>query len=199
MKAKSKFTKYIATIISLLVFYIAWMSISIISYSNERKEVVSDAAIVLGAGIDNDKPSPVFRERINHAINLYKQGKVRYLIFTGGLGKGEILTESEVARIYAIKNGVLSKDIFIEKTSTITYENLTESRKILNNNKINSVLVVSDPLHMKRAMTMAKDLGLVANTAPTPTSMYKSWNKKIDFLAREIYFYTGYFLSRVFS
>lgn len=191
--------KYIAAIIGVLVLYVTWIAMNIISFSNERNEVISDAAIVLGAGINYDKPSPVFRERINHAIYLYEQGKVEYLVFTGGLGEGNTLTESEVAKMYAIKNGVLPKKIIIEKTSTITYENLVESRKVLSNNKINSVLIVSDPLHMKRAMTMANDLDLVANAAPTPTSMYKSWSRKIEFLAREIFFYSGYLLKKSLS
>jgi len=97
------------------VLYVTWMTISIISYSNDRNEVISDAAIVLGAGISHDKPSPVFRERINHAIYLYRQGKVEHLIFTGGLGEGETLAESEVARMYAIENAVLPKKSLLKK------------------------------------------------------------------------------------
>jgi uncharacterized SAM-binding protein YcdF (DUF218 family) len=174
-----------------------YISLSIITYAYENNIVASDAAIILGAGIDHNQPSPVFLERIKHGITLYKSGKVKKLIFTGGIGKGEILAESEVARMYAIKNGVQSNDIYIEKKSKITYENILEARKIMRMNNIKSVLIVSDPLHMKRAMTMAQDLGLNANIAPTPTSMYKSWRTKLGLLGSEIYYYIGYLLHRM--
>jgi len=52
---------------------------------------------------------------------------------------------------------------------------------------------------MRRAMTMAKDVGLVANAAPTPTSMYRSWSRKIVFLAREVFFYSSYLLKKGLS
>jgi len=101
-----------------------------------------------------------------------------------------------VAKIDSIKKGVLPIKIIIEKTSTVTCENIIGARKVLSANKIKSVLIVSDPLHMRRAMTMAYDLDTVANAAPTPTSMYKSWNSKIEFLAREIIFYSVYLLKK---
>ena len=176
----------------------AYVAVSIVTYGNKRNEVVSDAAIILGTAVIQDEPSPVFRERINHGISLYQAGKVKKLIFTGGLGKGEVFAESEVAKKYALKQGVPVSDIFIEKSSTITYENIIEARKILANHTLNSVLIVSDPLHMKRAMIMAQDLGVDAKTAPTPTSMYKTWSSKSRFLVREICFYTAYLVHRVF-
>ena len=176
----------------------AYVAVSIVTYGNKRNEVVSDAAIILGTAVIHDKPSPVFRERINHGISLYQAGKVKKLIFTGGVGKGEVFAESEVAKKYALQHGVPVSDIFIEKSSTITYENIIEARKILTNHTLNSVLIVSDPLHMKRAMIMAQDLGVDAKTAPTPTSMYKTWSSKSGFLVREICFYTAYLVHRVF-
>ena len=44
----------------------------------------SDCAIVLGAAAYGSKPSPVFAERINHAVELHRAGVVKYLLFTGG-------------------------------------------------------------------------------------------------------------------
>jgi len=65
-------------------------------------------AIVLGAGIYDDEPSPVFRERINHSIWLYENGYVDKLLFTGGKGESENYTESSVAKKYAIEHSVPS-------------------------------------------------------------------------------------------
>ena len=65
-----------------------------------------DAAVVLGAAAWDSRPSPVFRERINHAIVLYQSGKVRKLAFTGGAIKPGFMSEAEVGMRYAVRQGV---------------------------------------------------------------------------------------------
>lgn len=193
MKYLAKSIKYIVIAITIAIFYVA---INITIYATQSNIIASDAAITLGAGIRHDQPSPVFRERINHAVTLYKTGIVKKLIFTGGVGKDEAYAESEVARRYAINAGVPAEDILIEKVSTITHENLLEAKKILEQKNLNRVLIISDPLHMKRAMSMATDLGLNANPAPTPSSMYRTWSTQSGFLIREVYFYLHYLFYR---
>src|ERR1700748_3122117 len=43
-----------------------------------------DAAIVLGAAAHGGRPSPVFQARLDYGLELYRQGRVRFLIATGG-------------------------------------------------------------------------------------------------------------------
>jgi vancomycin permeability regulator SanA len=70
----------------LLILVLGFLAVAwrIVSYSNLSFETSADAAVILGAAAWGNKPSPVYRERINEAITLYKKGLVRYLIFTGG-------------------------------------------------------------------------------------------------------------------
>src|SRR5882762_6280152 len=56
----------------------------IYKYGTNVAAVTGDAAIVLGAAVWGNEVSPVFRERINHAIDLYRSGKARKIILTGG-------------------------------------------------------------------------------------------------------------------
>ena len=176
--------------LTAVLSFFAGLSIS--QYAKKYSNTPSDAAIVLGASIWGDKPSPVFKARIDHAINLHQQGKVKYLIFTGGIGKGERFAEAKIAKKYALGQGVKASNVLIETRSKITFENLEEAKKLLDEKQLETVLIVSDPLHMKRAMTMAEDLNIKARTSPTPTSLYKTWRTKSGFLAREIFFYIGY-------
>ena len=46
---------------------------------------------------------------------------------------------------------------------------------------------------------MARDLGLDAHPAPTPTSRYRSWRTRAGFLGREVFFYATYLLQRPFG
>ena len=63
---------------------------------------------------------------------------------------------------------------------------------------MNTAIIVSDPLHMKRAMLMANDYGITAYSSPTPTSMYRSAKTQLPFLGREVFFYIGYSVVRLF-
>ncbi len=199
MKAElRKFKRYFGIIVIIAISYVAYVSVDIYLFGNINEAVKADAAIVLGAAIWGDKPSPVFEERIKHGIWLYKKGYVDKLIFTGGKGENEKNSESSVAREYAMEILVPSEDIFIEEQSRITQENIFYATQIVEDNEINSVIIVSDPLHMRRAMQMAKDNGLKAYSSPTPTSKYITLKNKLLFLGREVFFYIGYKIYRWF-
>lgn len=97
-----------------------------------------------------------------------------------------------------IGNSIPSKDILIEDKSTITQENILYATQIVNENNYSKVIIVSDPLHMKRAMLMAKDYGLEAYSSPTQTTKYTTAKSKTLFLAREVFYYIGYGIFRLF-
>lgn len=93
--------------------------------------VRADAALVLGAAAWDKRPSPIFRERINHAITLYQSHRVEKIVFTGGTPKKGYMTEAEVGRRYALKQGIPAHNILFENTSRNTYENIRNIRPIL--------------------------------------------------------------------
>ena len=183
----------------LLTGYVSYVAVDISLYATVNEMKKAGAAIVLGAGVAADKPSPIFEERINHAIWLYKNGYVDKIILTGGKSKKKERSESSIARKYALSKTVPFKDIYIEEQSVITQENIFYAARIMKNADISSVIIVSDPLHMKRAMLMARDNGLTAYSSPTPTTKYVSLKTKLPFLAREIFFYIGYKIVRCFQ
>jgi uncharacterized SAM-binding protein YcdF (DUF218 family) len=138
----------------------------------------------------------VFRERINHAVDLYRRGKVRKVIFTGGQGNANEPTEAAAARSYAQANGIPIQDILVEQKSHTTYENIVNAKRLADANQLKTVLLVSDPLHMKRAVTMARDVGLNAYPSPTPTTRYVGWRTQLPELVRETFYYLGYLIAR---
>jgi uncharacterized SAM-binding protein YcdF (DUF218 family) len=189
--------KYIGKKCFIFIFtsafvYILFTLLNIYLFSKVNQLKKSDAAVVLGASAWNERPSPVFQERINHGIWLYKNGYVQYLIFTGGKGRNAPVSEAAVAKNYAIKNDIPPENIFIEELSVITFENLFYAKQIIKAHNFNDIIVVSDPMHMKRALTMAKDLNLHAYSSPTPTTKFVSLKTKTSFLFYELFFYIGY-------
>jgi uncharacterized SAM-binding protein YcdF (DUF218 family) len=169
-----------------------YTAVTIYKFGNRSSELNADAAVVLGAAVWGNQVSPVFRERINHAINLYHQGRIRKLIFTGGQGNRNEPTEAVAARNYALQNGIPLNDVLIEQQSHTTYENMVYAKQLADQHGLKTMLIVSDPLHMKRAITMAHDVGLEAYPSPTPTTKYQSMKKQFSELSRETLYYLSY-------
>jgi len=177
----------------LLVAVLAWLLCvtAWIVWVGERDQAArADAIIVLGAAAYDAKPSPVFEERIRHGLDLYRQGYAPLLIFTGGYGgTAARFSESQVARRYAIRQGVPDEAILIETASRTTRQNLVEARRLMEQRQLHRVIIVSDPLHMARALRLAHELGIDALASSTPSTRFRSFHTSWKFLAQEIYFF----------
>src|SRR5690606_22561876 len=104
------------------------------------------------------------------------------LIFTGGYGGGGArFSESQVARRYALRHGVPDEAILIETVSRTTRENLAQARSLLAEHDLHRVIVVSDPLHMARALRLCRELGIDALGSPTPTTRFRSFATRWPF------------------
>lgn len=190
--------KILIAAVALIIVYVVVNVISICSFSIKDQKCKADVAIILGASTKNGEVSPVYQERINHGIDLYNEGYVDRLIVTGGVGKGNNQSDAYAAKEYAVLKGIPEDAVLTEDTSTITQENLENAKIIMNENKYNTAIIVSDPLHMRRAILLARDAGITAYSSPTPTSKYTSLKTQIPFLSRELFFYIGYKWVRLF-
>jgi len=130
----------------------------------------ADAIVVLGAAQFNGQPGGVFEARLQHAVDLWKEGLAPYLIVTGGKLPADTTTEAGAARAWAVANGVPDEAILDEDRGRNTLESLDNVAAILRRNDLHRVLFVSDRTHMLRVLRMAKDLGIVAWGSPTPSS-----------------------------
>ena len=193
-----RFLKASAVVLSAALVAALLLALRIYTYGNVSSEGSADAAVVLGAAVWGDEVSPVFRERINHGVELYRKGRVRKLIFTGGRGNSDEPTESAAAKAFALQSGVPARDILIEEKSHNTFENLLYAKRLADAAGARKVLIVSDPLHMRRAVSMAEDVGLAAEPSPTPSTRYRSLRSRARILAQETYYYLGYLVSRPF-
>lgn len=177
----------------LAVLVLAWLLgvTAWIVWIGERDQAAhADAIIVLGAAAYDAKPSPVFQERIRHGLDLYRAGYAPLLIFTGGYGgSGARFSESQVARRYALKQGVPDDAILIETASRNTVQNLVEAKRLMDQRGIHRVIIVSDPLHMARALRLSREMGIDALASSTPSTRFRSFHTSWRFLLQEIYYF----------
>lgn len=188
--------KWILRLLSTLVVggaaWAAFIIVHLFISGQENPQAEGDVAIVLGAAVYTDTPSPVFKERIRHGITLYKTGRVSAIIFTGGLAQGDIISESEAAKLQAVSSQVPERDIFIESQSTNTFENVRYARDIMNANQFDQAVIVSDPHHLKRASLYANQLGVQHTLDPTPTTRYRGVKTRLVEIIKEGYLITRF-------
>ncbi|MGN7458021.1 YdcF family protein [Paenibacillus pasadenensis] len=146
--------------LSVGVLASGWLLWQITHYDPPNPVPQRQAAIVLGAALWNDRPSPGLQERLDQALRLYEAGRVDKLIVSGGLDRnGSKLTEAQGMRLYLVDKGVPKEDILLENRATSTYENLVFSREAGEKNGLSSYLIVTHEYHAPRALDMARFLG----------------------------------------
>jgi len=84
---------------------------------------------------------------------------------------------------------VPKQDILLEKVSRNTFENLLEVKKIMQTNNLQSVIIVSDPLHMARALRIAKQLNITAYPAATLSTRFQTLQTSWRFLVQEVFLF----------
>jgi uncharacterized SAM-binding protein YcdF (DUF218 family) len=136
-------------------------------------------AVVLGGFtvMENEPHDRVYTnseaDRLLHAIQLYKLGRVDYILVTGGTASLWKIhgTEGELAQKLLLIFGVPTKAILVENASKNTHENAENSRKLLESKNLwgSEVLLVTSAFHMRRAEACFLKSGY--KVLPYPTSM----------------------------
>lgn len=137
-----------------------------------NKENLSDDDIqnIVYQGIENrDKNttyglvfgnSLLIEERVKTAVEAYQKGKIKKIVFTGGVGgisnqTKETTSEALQMKKLAIKKGVKEEDIIIEEDSNNTFENISNSLKLLPKSLENLTIITSE-FHLKRCLGVFK-------------------------------------------
>jgi uncharacterized SAM-binding protein YcdF (DUF218 family) len=187
--------RLIFTFAAFVLLVSACLALDVWRFGGYTAPVKADAALVLGAAVLEDRPSPVLAERLRHAQELYRTGDVGKIVVTGGRSPEDDLSEAAASRDWLVAEGVPASDIILEDQSRTTLENFSLAKPMLKQAGIKNVLIVSDPLHMRRAMLIAKRNGIAAASSPTPTTRYRSWDTTLPFLAREVWFMGRYLVT----
>ena len=152
----------------------------------------ADCILVLGAAEYSGRPSPVYRARLDHAYQLFLQGKAPLIITSGGAGGDPHYSEGQVGRDYLIARGVPEADLIAETQADNTDESTQRAAAIMRTNGLKSVLLVSDAYHMFRAKRMMQRLGFTAYISPRPESVPKPWWGRFLAASREAFSYLLY-------
>ncbi len=151
-----------------VVYTSSLIMVLVVSQQDQRRPV--DAIVVLGAAQYNGRPSPVFRARLDHALGLYREGVAPLVVVTGGVGRGDTMSEAMVGERYLRAHGVPAGAAAAAGEGRNTEASMTAAAALLRPRGITRVLLVSDPFHMFRLRLEARRTSLEAFTSPTESS-----------------------------
>jgi vancomycin permeability regulator SanA len=150
-------------VLALLVLGGPWTWMRIDSWNRITDEAAAgpaDVAIVFGASVAVDRrtPMPFLRGRIETGIDLLKAGKAKVLLMSGDANSARG-NEPEVMKRYAVEHGVDPARIVEDPYGLDTYDTCRRARDTYG---VRRALLVSQSLHLPRAVTLCRTLGVEA-------------------------------------
>jgi uncharacterized SAM-binding protein YcdF (DUF218 family) len=171
------------------VVWCHWVYVQIQRYANLDQAAPADAIGVFGAAEYDGRPSPVFRARLDHALDLYHRGIAPLIITLGGEG-GDQFSEGSVGRDYLMSQGVPEQDIIAETESRNTEESARRIAVIARANGLRRLVIVSDGTHLFRIHAICAADGLDVLTSPRPRPAVEDKTLEAERLVHEILSYT---------
>lgn len=158
------------TVLGALVLVVAYVSVTLAQVyvaSRQDHAEAAGAIVVMGAAQYDGRPSPVLQARLDHAVQLWRDGYAELIVVTGGKKAGDRVTQGFAGYQYLMSQGVPEEDIKIEVEGTNSYEELSASSLILDNAGVgHHVLIVTDPYHSLRVQQIAAEVGLDPSVSP---------------------------------
>ncbi len=153
----------------------------------EERSESSRVAVVLGTQVlPGGRASRTLEARVRHAARLYKEGGIRLLVPTGGLGEHPPSEAVVMARILR-EEGVPESDVLLEDRARNTWDSARLVAGMAEGLGVRSVVVVTDPVHCVRTVAAFRRAGLMASAEPVYSSpMWRGKWRRRGQLVREI-------------
>ncbi|MBQ6495077.1 MAG: YdcF family protein [Bacilli bacterium] len=148
----------------IIIFFLTIIVINYYVIISTKNKIIDnnipnvDCILVLGAGLRNNNPSPMLKDRLDKSIELYDKKISNKLLMSGDHTKKNY-DEVNIMKEYAIDKGVPSKDIFMDHAGISTYDSIYRAKNIFNAKRI---IIVTQKYHLYRALYIADKLGIEA-------------------------------------
>jgi uncharacterized SAM-binding protein YcdF (DUF218 family) len=153
---------------------------SIVHDSRKQELRPAEAIVVFGAAEYDGRPSPVFRARLDHANDLFREGLAPVVITTGGAAADPKYSEGGVGHDYLMRKGIPEAALIAETQASDTAESAARVAVIMRANHMAKCVAVSDAYHMFRIRKLLEHEGIQVLLAPRPDSKPKSaWPRTV--------------------
>lgn len=143
----------------------------------------SDVIVVLGAAQFDGRPSSVFKARLQHARALYEDGVAPVVVTVGGGRQGDRTTEAEAGAAF-----LRARDVEVQAVpeGRNTLQSVQAVEELMQQEGWETAVLVTDPWHALRSRTMARDVGITAESSPTRAGpSVRTRGTQVRYIARE--------------
>ncbi|MFL6136277.1 MAG: YdcF family protein [Frankiaceae bacterium] len=185
--------RVVLLLLSVVVLLFAVTAVRVWYVARQDDHPRSDVIIVLGAAQLNGKPTNIFAARLDHAAQLYRLHVAPRIITVGGNLPGDRTTEGAAGARYLADHKVPSTALVPVGEGSDTYTSLQAAASVMRQHRWRSAVVVTDPWHSLRSRTMARDLGIEAETSPVTTGpVVRDRSTELRYIWRETLAYLYY-------
>ncbi len=169
-------------VVSAVALYAAVLSGFMIAAAN-NSPTGDETLVVLGCGVNGDRPSLMLYDRIKMAEQYLKEHPDAVCVASGGQGNRENISEAQCIKNELVYLGIDSGRIYIEDKSSDTRENIKNTLAVIEQNNLNKdMTIVTDAFHELRASIITSKLGATCSAYPSQTSP----RLLLNFATREI-------------
>ncbi|MEU9097109.1 ElyC/SanA/YdcF family protein [Streptomyces sp. NPDC048361] len=116
----------------------------------------SGVAVVFGAGLWKGEPSPYLAGRLDAAVRLYRDGKVKAVLVTGDNSRTDY-DEPDAMRGYLVRHGVPATSVVADFAGFDTWDSCVRAKKVFG---VDRAVLVSQGFHIRRAVALCEAAGV---------------------------------------
>ena len=152
----------------------------------------SDVILVLGAAQFDGRPSAPLLARLIEAKRIFDQNFAPKIITVGAGAPGDRTTEAAAAKDWLIHHGLKKWQVVAVEKGRDTFISTQSYIAFMKASGMQSVIIVTDPYHCLRAMTIARDMGAKPDCSPVRIGGNSLEHFNFRYLVRETAAYLAY-------
>ena len=136
-----------------------WENVAVGGFLRDEASVPSEpVAIVLGAKVNGDEPTPFLAGRLDVAARLYTAGRIR-VILVSGARRGADYNEPKAMRDYLVAHHIPAGVIVLDYAGFTTWDTCARAKLVFN---VTRAVVISNTFHVSRSTELCRASGIDA-------------------------------------
>lgn len=190
------FTKFIAFVLLVILVIPTWALAKTWYTANNETIRKADAIVVMGAAQLDGRPGEVLTARLKETVRIYESNFAPKVFTLGAGAPGDRFTEANAAGNWLIQNKIPRSAIVEVPYGRDSLRSIKAFAKVIKKAKldkeIKEIIIVTDPYHCLRSMTMANDQGFNSSCSPTKVGIASLEKVGFKYLVRETGAYLAY-------
>jgi uncharacterized SAM-binding protein YcdF (DUF218 family) len=183
-------------LVLLVVVALVVTAVRVVLVGGDDQRRASDVVVVLGAAQLDGTPGEVLQARLEHALELHRDGVAPVVLTTGGAAEGDRFTEGGSGRQWLLEHGLDDGEVVAVEVGDDTSTSLEAAAEVMRGRGWDSAVVVTDRPHLLRSVSMlqAEGVDAVGSAAPRGPG---GWWLTVRYVARVTGAYLWWQLERL--